>query len=165
MSGRLGCRLHLDSRESPQLKLKPAIALVVLALGLLGCSSALSKNEYVETVNRIQMSVIEATSSLSAASVSSPKEALAAFEKAEARIDEAVAELNEIDVPAEAEGGHDELVAGFEELGELIRDVRAQVESGGGRQAFQDLKREGAKIDARIAKAIDEINADLGAKG
>lgn len=161
----LGSRLHHDSRESLELKSKSAIAFVVLILGLAGCSSAASKNEYVETVNRIQMSVIEATASLSAATVSSPKDALAAFEKAEARIDEAVSELNEIDVPPEAEEGHDELVEGFEDLGDLIRDVQAQVKSGGGRAAFQDLKSEGAKIDARIAKAIDEINAELGAEG
>ena len=147
------------------MKTRPAIAATAVALVLAGCSSPESKNDYVDTVNGIQSTVIEASSSLAAAPATSPKEAIKAFEKAETEVDEAVQELNEIDVPSEAEAGHADLVEGFEELAVLIADVRAQVEEGGGRAAFQELKTRGAEIDARIAKAIDEINADLGAEG
>lgn len=145
------------------MKKKTRLALATLsAFVVAGCSSADTKNEYVDTVNEIQTTVIEASNSLSTAPVTSNKDAIAAFETAETKVDAAVDQLAEIDVPSEAEASHDDLVAGFEDLSVLIGDVRKQVEDGGGKAAFQDLKTGGAKIDKRIDAAITEINSDLG---
>ena len=147
------------------LKIKPRIALAaVSALVVAGCSSTDTKNEYVDTVNAIQTTVIEASNSLSSAPVTSNKDAIAAFETAEAQVDSAVGQLAEVEVPSEAQAGHDDLVKGFEDLSALISDVREQIEDGGGKAAFQDLKTEGTEIDKRIDTAITEINADIGAE-
>ncbi len=145
------------------MKVKTRIVLAVLSgLVIGGCSSAESKNEYVDTVNDIQNTVIEASNSLSSAPVTSEKDAIAAFETAEAQVKDAVDQLEEVDVPEEAQEGHEELVASFAELEQLITDVRVQVEKGGGQDAFQELKSEGTEIDKRIDKAITQINSDLG---
>jgi len=145
------------------LAVKTRIILAVLpALIVAGCSSTESKNEYVDTVNDIQNTVIEASNSLSSAPVTSEKDAIAAFEKAEGQVKAAVDQLEEVEVPEEAQEGHEELVAGFAELEQLIADVREQVEKGGGQDAFQELKNKGAEIDKRIDEAITQINSDLG---
>ena len=113
-------------------------------------------------MNGIQNTVIEASNSLSSAPVTSEKDAIAAFETAEAQVEAAVEQLEEVEVPDEAQEGHEELVAGFAELSQLITDVREQVEKGGGQDAFQDLKTKGAEIDKRIDAAITQINTQLG---
>ena len=136
----------------------------VLSLVIAGCTSAETKSEYVDTVNGIQETVIEASNSLSSAPVTSEKDAVAAFETAETQVEDAVDDLDEVEVPEEAQEGHEELVAGFEELSKLITDVREQVEKGGSQAAFQDLKTEGAEIDKRIDEAITQINTELGAE-
>lgn len=147
------------------MKIHTLIALVALpALFATGCSSTESKNEYVDTVNEIQNTVIEASNSLSSAPVTSDEDAVSAFEKAETKVEAAVDQLDEVDVPSEAQQGHDDLVIGFEDLSKLITDVREQVEDGGGRGAFQELRTEGAEIDKRIDDAITQINTDLGAE-
>ena len=151
----IGCR---DPHEC-----KTRIVLAVLpALVVAGCTSTETKNEYVDTVNGIQNTVIEASNSLSSAPVTSEKDAIAAFETAEAQVKDAVDQLEEVEVPEEAQDGHEELVAGFAELSQLITDVREQVEKGGGEAAFQELKTKGAEIDKRIDDAITQINTDLG---
>jgi len=147
------------------LKIKTRIALVALSgIAVAGCSSTESKNDYVDTVNGIQNTVIEASNSLSSAPVTSNEDAISAFETAEAQVEAAVDQLDEVDVPSETQQGHDELVSGFEDLSKLITDVREQVEDGGGRGAFQELKTEGAEIEKRIDDAITQINTDLGAE-
>lgn len=147
------------------MKIQTRIALVALpAILVAGCSSAESKNEYVDAVNGIQNTVIEASNSLSSAPVTSNEDAVAAFETAEAQVEAAVDQLDEVEVPSEAQEGHDELVSGFEDLATLITDVRKQVEDGGGRAAFQELKTKGAEIDKRIDEAITQVNTDLGAE-
>ena len=147
------------------MKIKTRIALVALSgIAVAGCSSTESKNDYVDTVNGIQNTVIEASNSLSSAPVTSNEDAISAFETAEAQVEAAVDQLDEVDVPSETQQGHDELVSGFEDLSKLITDVREQVEDGGGRGAFQELKTEGAEIEKRIDDAITQINTDLGAE-
>jgi len=152
-------------RSGGPLKIQTRIALVALpALFAAGCSSTESKNEYVDTVNGIQNTVIEASNSLSSAPVTSDEDAVSAFEKAEAEVEAAVDQLDDVDVPSEAQPGHDELLSGFEDLSKLITDVREQVKDGSGRGAFQELRTEGAEIDKRIDDAITQINTELGAE-
>jgi outer membrane murein-binding lipoprotein Lpp len=139
------------------------IGLILAAVNFAGCSTSESKNEYVDRVNEIQTAVQEAAGALAPASVGTDKEAIKAFDEAEAQVQEAVAELEEIDVPAEAQAGHGELVSAFEDLSELLETVREDVAAGRTVNPGQ-LAAEGQRIDRDIAKAIDEINADLGAE-
>lgn len=147
--------------------LKPTKVLALLAtvsmVALAGCSSTETKNDYVDTVNDIQSNVIAAANSLASNSSTDKKTILGAFDDADAQVKDAIDQLNTIDVPSEAEAGHADLVAGFEDLEKLIVDVKEQVEKGGGLEAFQELQSKGTDIDTRIGEAIDKINEDLGA--
>ena len=138
-----------------------ALALCLAVAVLAGCSSAESKNDYVDRVNEIQADVLDAANTLGPAAAGSDKDAVKAFEDAQERVDAAVTELSEIDVPAEAEAGHEDLTAAFDELSELLASVRDDVAKGQSVNPDQ-LAEKGTKIDQEIAKAIDEINADLG---
>ena len=117
---------------------KTRIVLAVLpGLVVAGCSSTETKNEYVDTVNGIQNTVIEASNSLSSAPATSEKDAIAAFENAEAQVNAAVEQLEEVEVPEEAQEGHEELVAGFAELSQLITDVRNRSKRVAARPRFR----------------------------
>jgi len=136
------------------------LALACVAAAVLGgCSTT---DGYVDTVNEIQADVLEASSALGSDPNASKSEILALLEAAESEASSAVAELDEIDVPADAKAGHAELVASFEELSELLGSVRDQVEDSSGGEAFAELRSKGAEIDRQIDAAIDQINADLG---
>lgn len=137
------------------------LLLACLALGMLAGCSATTDN-YVETVNQIQGDVLEASSDVGSDANASKNDIIASLEDAESEARGAVDELNDIDVPSEAEAGHDELVAGFEELTKLLAGVREQVEAKRGASAFAELRSKGAVIDKRIDAAIDQINSDLG---
>ena len=131
------------------------LALVALA----GCSST---DEYVDTVNEIQKETIEASNAIGSDVTASKNEVVAAIENAEAQADNAVEELSEVDVPDDAQEGHEKLVDGFEDLKKLFGDVREQVESNSGASPFSVLQTEAAKIDKEIDAALDQINSDLG---
>jgi len=137
------------------------LLLACLALGMLAGCSATTDN-YVETVNQIQGDVLEASSDVGSDANASKNDIIASLEDAESEARGAVDELNDIDVPSEAEAGHDELVAGFEDLTKLLASVREKVESQNGGAAFAELRSEGPQIDKRIDAAIDQINSDLG---
>ena len=137
------------------------LLLACLALGMLAGCSATTDN-YVETVNQIRGDVLEASSDVGSDANASKNDIIASLEDAESEARGAVDELNDIDVPSEAEAGHDELVAGFEELTKLLASVREQVEAKSGASAFAELRSKGAVIDKRIDAAIDQINSDLG---
>lgn len=141
------------------LALVAAFALVALA----GCSSTETKNDYVDTVNGIQTNVIDAANSLATNPATDKKTILGAFDDADQQVKDAIDQLNSIDVPSEAEDGHTDLIAGFEDLEALIVDVRDKVAAGGGADAFKDLQQQGSEIDTHIGAAIDKINSDLGA--
>lgn len=131
---------------------------LLCAVGLAGCSTT---DDYVDTVNEAQNEVIEAARDLGADPNASKREILASLEDAKAKAEDAVGELRDVDVPSDAEAGHEDLVAGFEDLSALIASVREGVEAESG-DAFSKLRTEGAQIDRRIDTAIDQINSDLG---
>ncbi len=91
----------------PRLKIRSlALALLATALVVAGCSSAESKNEYVDTVNEIQGAALKSANAVSDAATGTDRQAAKAFGEAQEETDAAVAELNEIDVPSEAQAGH-----------------------------------------------------------
>jgi hypothetical protein len=136
-----------------------AISTVLAAGAIAGCSST---DDYVDDVNAIQERVVEASNSVGSDINASKKDIVASLEQAQKEAEEAVGDLQDVDVPDDAEAGHEELVKGFEELEKLFDDVRKEIESGGGGAAFDELRTEGTKIDKEIDSALSEINKQLG---
>jgi len=134
------------------------IALCLSPAFVVGCSST---EDYVDDVNEIQEQVIKASNSIGSDVNASKKEIVDELEGAKAEADEAVSELEDVDVPSEAEEGHEQLIKGFEHLEKLYADVQKQVESGSG-AAFEELRSEGTRIDKEIDSALDQINKQLG---
>ena len=139
------------------MKIHASIA-IALAAVLAGCSST---QDYVDDVNEIQSRVIDASNSVGSDVNASENEVLNSLKDAKAEAEEAVADLEEVDVPADAEAGHEELVKGFEDLEKLFADVQQQIASGGGAAAFNELRTKGAQIDKEIDSALDQINQEL----
>jgi hypothetical protein len=134
------------------------IALCLTPAFIAGCSST---EDYVDDVNEIQEQVIKASNSIGSDVNASKKEIVNELEGAKAEAEEAVAELEDVDVPSDAEEGHEQLIKGFEHLEKLYADVQKQVESGSG-AAFEELRSEGTRIDKEIDSALDQINKQLG---
>ena len=136
------------------------IALCLTPAFVAGCSST---EDYVDDVNQIQEDVIDASNTIGSDVNASKNEILKQLESAKAEADDAVSKLEDVDVPSDAEAGHEQLIKGFEHLEKLYADVQKQVESGSG-AAFDELRSEGTRIDKEIDSALDQINDDLGLK-
>ena len=140
-----------------------AIASAVLAAG---CGTE-EQNEYVDTVNEIQVRATEAFNATAEATAREPKALLDELEANAAALDDALAELQAVDVPEEAQEGHSELVAGFEQLSDLFDSFAGQLGSASTSEAFSAVTEfggEAAEIGTQIDQAIDRINQDLGAE-
>ena len=88
------------------------------------------------------------------------------LEAGEAALADAVAELEEVEVPEEAQDGHPKLVAGIDDLRALFEQTAKDVQKAEGTDAFgavTALASEGAVIGTEIDQAINQINDDLGA--
>ena len=141
------------------------IAVTAAAL-VAGCSSADTKNDYVDTVNDIQESALNAFNQAASSTPANKQAMVDQLEAGEAALADAVTELESVDVPDEAEAGHPELVAGIDDLRALFADTAKEVEAAQGAAAFTAvtaLASEGQVIGTRIDEAIDQINSDLGA--
>jgi ACT domain-containing protein len=145
-----------------------SLAAAMAATALVGaCTSADTKNDYVDTVNEIQTSALNA---FNQAANSTPENKAAMVEQLEAgetALADAVAELREVDVPEEAEEGHPKLVSGIDDLRALFAKTAKEVQQADGADAFNAvtaLASEGAVIGTEIDEAINQINDDLGAE-
>ncbi len=136
---------------------KPVLIAISLAAVVSGCSST---QDYVDDVNEIQSRVTDASNSIGSDVNASQNEIIKALEAAKSEAEEAVADLEDVDVPDDAEAGHEKLVDGYEDLEKLFADVQQEVRSGGG-AAFNQLRTEGAQIDKKIDSALDQINQEL----
>jgi hypothetical protein len=139
-----------------------AIAAVLAA----GCTSADTKNDYVDTVNEIQASALEAFNQAASSTPANNEAMVDQLEAGETALAEAVSELESVEVPEEAQEGHPQLVAGIDDLRKLFADTAKEVEAAKGTEAFGPvtaLASEGQVIGTRIDEAIDQINQDLGA--
>jgi hypothetical protein len=148
---------------------KPAVsmtAMTVAAATLAACSSADTKNEYVDTVNAIQTSALDAFNQAANSTPENNKAMVEQLEAGEAALADAVAELDEVEVPEEAQDGHPMLVAGIDDLRALFEQTAKDVQKAEGTDAFgavTALASEGAVIGTEIDQAINQINDDLGA--
>lgn len=144
----------------------PPIALAVVVL-VGGCSSADTKNDYVDTVNEIQSSALDAFNQARTSTPADKQAMVEQLEAGEAALADAVDELEAVEVPEEAEAGHPKLVAGIDDLRALFAETATNVQEAKGTEAFSavtGLASEGGVIGARIDEAIDQINDDLGAE-
>ena len=141
-----------------------AIATLALAAG---CSSADTKNEYVDTVNEIQTNALDAFNQAANATPDTKQAMVNQLEAGEAALADAVIQLESVEVPEEAEAGHPDLVAGIDDLRKLFEKTAADVQAASGTDAFaavSALASEGAVIGTQIDEAITQINNDLGAE-
>ena len=143
------------------MKTRAAIAICLATAAVAGCSST---DDYVDDVNKIQAEVIKASNSVGSDVNASKQEILDQLDTAKSEAEEAVSDLADIDVPEDAEKGHEELIKSFEDLEKLYADVREGIESESGSAAFDELRTKGAEIDKQIDKALDQINDELGLK-
>ena len=142
------------------MKTRAAIAICLATAGIAGCSST---DEYVDEVDKIQAQAIKASNSVGSDLNASKQEILDQLETAQSEAEDAVADLSDIDVPEEAEKGHEKLIKSFEDLEKLYADV-LRIESESGSAAFDELRTKRAEIDKQIGQALDQINDDLGLK-
>jgi hypothetical protein len=141
------------------MKTRAAIAICLAGAAIAGCSST---DDYVDDVNAIQEMVVNASWSVGSDVNASKDELVKELKKAEAEAEQAVTGLENVDVPEDAEAGHQELIKGFGELEKLYGQVKNGIESGSGGEAFEELRTKGDKIDKQIDDALDQINNDLG---
>ena len=143
------------------------IALLAVAGALLaGCSSADTKNDYVDTVNEIQTNALDAFNQAANSTPQNQEAMVEQLEAGESALAGAVDELESVEVPEEAEGSHPELVAGINDLRALFEKTARKVADSKPNEAFGEvtaLATEGQAIGSDIDEAITQINDDLGA--
>jgi hypothetical protein len=141
--------------------------IAVTAAVVAGCSSADTKNEYVDTVNQIQTDALQAVNQSTTTQPNSKAQVVEQLESAEKILGDAVTELEQVDVPEEAQGGHEQLVAGIDEMRGLFADTAEKVKSASSAESVAELTSlvgESSAIGAEIDAAITQINQDLGAE-
>jgi outer membrane murein-binding lipoprotein Lpp len=141
------------------MKTRAAIAICLAGAAIAGCSST---EDYVDDVNAIQEKVVKASRSVGSDLNASKEELVKELGQAKAEAEQAVTDLENVDVPEDAEAGHDELIKGFAQLEKLYGNVKKGIESGSGGAAFEELRTKGDEIDKQIDDALDQINKDLG---
>lgn len=147
--------------------------IAVLAVGLLvaGCSDTAEKNEYVDTVNGIQTEMSDALTEASSAAAESPDDAADQLDEAATIVSDALTKLKDVDVPEDAQAGHDDLVAAIDETRALFSDTAADLREIGeddvsGLFELQaELQESINAITPKIDEAINKINKDIGATG
>jgi hypothetical protein len=149
------------------LKVRGAIAIIVACGVATGCTSADDKSNYIESVDEIQSSAIDTYNQTLNATPTNPKAQAEQLAAAEATLGDIVAELEALDVPEDATAGHQNLVAGYDDLRELFADAAANVRDAKGPaesfEAVEAIGAEGAAVAESIDQAISQINEDLGA--
>jgi hypothetical protein len=149
---------------------KPAVTVtgLIAAAAILGaCSSADTKNEYVDTVNAIQTSALDAFNQAANSTPENNEAMVEQLEAGEAALADAVAELEAVEVPEEAQNSHPKLVAGIDDLRALFEQTAKDVQKAKGTDAFgavTALGSEGQVIGTEVDRAINQINDDLGAE-
>jgi hypothetical protein len=143
-------------------------AAAILAAGALlsaGCSGADTKSDYVDTLNGIQEQALNTFNQTVSAPARNPEQQAEQLQVAAATYDDILAELESVEVPEEAQAGHDELVAGYEEMravfDEAYKKAKKANEASESIAAVSVIGNEGAAIGERLNEALDQIRQDL----
>lgn len=152
-----------------QLTVARLALLVVAAASVLvaGCGSSDTENEYVDTVNGIQQDIVDAVTAATATQPDGRAEAVDQVQTGADTLGGTVDDLEAVEVPEEAQEGHDELIAAITDLRTLFSDTVATVEESsdtGVFTALTQLSRDAELISAQIDRAISKINSQLGAQ-
>lgn len=143
--------------------LLPAL-LVFAALFLVACDGDMAENnDYVDEVNEVQNTLQTEIGAL-AQTPESPDQLVTFYEDTKAKLEEAVAKLEEIEPPEDLGELHDELVAEVQGLADLITGAVDEIRQGGAAAipgAVQQLATEGSRIQSEFSATIDEINSKL----
>jgi hypothetical protein len=99
------------------------VALASLALIVAGCGSNDEKNAYVDEVNAIQQDALDAVTTATTANPQNKQDFITQLAAAEKAIDVAIAQLNAVDVPSDAEEGHADFVADLQAMSDLFAEV------------------------------------------
>jgi hypothetical protein len=140
---------------------RTALGAAIAVTTIAGCTSADSKNDYVDAVNDIQSTAI-ATYNQTVNSTAGNQQAQ--LENAAGTIDGIIADLNALEVPEEADAGHRALVAGFRELEDAFADAADRVEDADTNETFaamERLVRQGEAIAAQLDDALEQLRSDL----
>jgi hypothetical protein len=144
--------------------LKPAAILAAGALLTAGCSSA-DTADYVDTLNGIQEQASDTFNQTVNSTARNPEQQAEQLEVAAATYDEILAELESVEVPEEAQGGHDDLVAGYRELRAVFDEALAKAkkadEPNESIAAVSVIGTEGAAIGETLDQALDRIRQEL----
>lgn len=139
--------------------------MLIASIVVSGCSSTDSKNDYIEAVNEIQVTAIDTFNQTVNATSGQPDEQAEQLEAANATYDDVISQLESVEVPEEAQAGHDDLVAGFKELRAVFEDSVAEVKKATDPaeafEAISALGTEGAAVAQNIDQALSQIRSDL----
>lgn len=145
-------------------KVAALLGFAVAAL-IAGCSSE-TENDYVDTVNEIQTSALNAFNQAASSTPESKGAIVKQLEAGEDALAGAVSELESVDVPDDAADAHPKLVDGISDLRDLFARTARKVRAAEGPEALtavNSLGSEGAVIGNEIDEAINQLNKDLGA--
>jgi hypothetical protein len=138
--------------------------LLFAALFLVACGGDNAENnDYVDEVNEVQNTLQTEIGELSQ-TPDSPDQLVTFYEDTKTKLEEAVADLEDIEVPEDVGELHDELVAEVQDLADVIREAADEIQQGGAAAipgAVQQLATEGSRIQSEFSATIDEINAKL----
>ncbi len=147
-----------------------AAALATLAASALvtvGCSSTEDKNQYVDTVNEIQQTALDAFNETTTAAAADPTEQADQLQSGADALATAVDDLNEVDVPEDAQDAHPDLVAGIDDLRALFDDTAKKVKKGNATDALTlvtEFTTQGTRVGTEIDATIAQLNQDIGAE-
>lgn len=143
----------------------PAAILAVGALVGAGCSSADTRADYVDTLNAIQEQASDTFNQTVSATARNPEQQAEQLEVAAATYDEILAELESVEVPEEAQGGHDDLVAGYREMravfGKALAKAERADEPSESIAAVSVIGTQGATIGETLDQALGRIRQEL----
>jgi hypothetical protein len=140
--------------------------LAAASLGLAACGDDTSeKNDYVDEVNKVTSTLQRGLTEVGGgATVDSPEQAAAVFERFAGQLDAAVTDLEGVDAPEDVADLQDEIVANLRTLQDEATGAANEIRTGGagavGGVAAQFLT-EANRIGTEIDATISEINSQL----
>lgn len=143
-----------------------AVALGVLAVsvGLLACSSTDDKNAYVDELNAIQERTLAEVESLTSVTPDNKQQFIDQLNSTVDAVEGAVDEIQALDVPEEAQAGHDKFVEGVQNLADLFSEVASDAQNAAGLELIEvatKLQTESVNVGQQIDEAVNQINNDL----
>jgi hypothetical protein len=149
-----------------ELRTAAVAMLAVASLGLAGCDGDnAEKNDYVDRVNEVTSTLQRGLADVgSGATVESPDQAAAVFERFASQLETAVSDLEEVSAPDDVADLQGEITGDLRTLEDEAAGAANEIRTGGAAAvtgvAAQFLV-EANRIGAEIDETIGEINSEL----